>query len=79
MKVDRISVAEYQHLAHDDGFDVSEAIMVGGTWPISIGKHPDFPGAPILIGHVQDGAFLVTLDAVPEPAQETHLRFPLVQ
>lgn len=68
MKVHTLTVAEYQHIAHDDAFDCTETMMLAGTWPVSIGKHPAFPGNLILIGHVQDRAFLVTLDEEPTSA-----------
>ena len=66
MIVSEISVEAYQHIAYDDGFNATKSIMLAGRWPITMGTHPDFPGAPILIGHVQDRAFLVTLDLAPD-------------
>lgn len=70
MKLSTISVAEYQHIAHDDAFDCTETIMLAGTWPISVGKHPDFD-KPILIAHIEGAAILVTLDLEhdSEPSQ----------
>jgi hypothetical protein len=66
-----ISIETYVHVAHDDAFDCIETVTIGGLWPISIGRSPFYPGKRILIGHVQDRAFLAELDdeGDPDPAE----------
>jgi hypothetical protein len=61
MNIRPISIETYMHVAHDDDFDCIETVTVGGCWPISIGRSPFYPGKRILIGHVQNGAFIAEL------------------
>lgn len=66
MNITKISVEAYQHIAYDDGFNAIETVMLAGKWPVTVGTHPDFPGGPILVGHIHDRAFMVTLDDIPD-------------
>jgi hypothetical protein len=71
MNIRNISIATYQFVAHDDAFACTQTVMLEERWPISIGTHPLYPGKRILIGHVQDRAFLAELDdeGDPDPAE----------